>query len=86
MDIDDLRDVTRGMGLHLPEQKSSVLTGSLLNFVADVERRTGPLKSDPKAGPFSRFMGIDIIEDARCPSNRALLKQGNEVVAVINLD
>lgn len=86
MELDDLKDVIRGMGLHLPEQKSSVLTGSLPNFVAAIERRLGPLKSDPKAVEVGNFMGIKIIEDRRVPSNRALLKQGDEVIAVINLD
>ena len=71
MDLDDLKDVIRGMGLHLPELESSVLTGSLPNF---------------EAIEVGNFMGIKIIEDHRVPSNRALLKRGDEVLAVINLD
>lgn len=86
MDLDDLIGVIRGMRLDLPPLKSSVLTGSLPNFVAAVERRTGPLRSDAKATSIGSYMGIDIIEDSRVPSNRALLKQGDEVLAVINLD
>lgn len=85
MDIDDLKHVIVGMGM--TQEQHSVLTGSMAAFVKKVEASTGPLKHDPKLNPtVGTFMGIAIKEDSRLPPNRALLKQGHEVIAVINLD
>jgi len=84
MDVDDLRDLTLRMGLQAP--RHSVVTGSLPNFLAAVERRTGPLEKVGSADRLWTHMGIQIQEHPLVPPNRALLKQGDDVIAVINLD
>ena len=81
MNLDDLNEMCRHLVSIPPVHE--VHTGSLDRFVAAIEKRTGPMIRGTKS---SEFMGIKIIEDPLLPPNRALVKQGFDVVAVINLD
>jgi hypothetical protein len=84
MNLDDLNEMCRHL-VSIPPV-SEVHTGSLDRFLAAVEKRTGSIMGVEKSTSLREFMGIKIIEDPLLPPNRALVKQGLDVVAVINLD
>lgn len=89
MNIDDIRGLLRDAERLRPlREEPSVVTGSLGNFVKAVEKRVGSLKPADTVQPpvMATFMGIDVREDVLLPANRAVLKLGQKVVAVIDLD
>lgn len=85
--MSEWNDLMRGVAmLPVSGPKVTILTGSLVTFTESLQRTVGLRSEDRRTGISSAtFMGLPVIEDERVPGDRAVLKRGEEVIAIVRL-